>query len=100
MLLGVFRNSLAIRVGGFEHPGVGIALPILLFVAGFCVGAFVIWAIKNRELEAREKTGAELDAAFGNLSKQAPQTEGGLGVIQQIANPYPLVQGPRQSVAR
>lgn len=46
-------------------------MPILLFVAGFCIGAFVVWAIKNRELEAREKTGAELEAAFGNLSKQA-----------------------------
>ena len=48
-----------------------IALPIILFVAGFGVGAWVIWAVKQRELEAREKAEADLESAFGNLSKQA-----------------------------
>ena len=64
-------ERLANRSAGFDHRAVEIALPIILFVAGFGVGAWVIWAVKQRELEAREKAEADLESAFGNLSKQA-----------------------------
>ena len=50
---------------------VNIWLPILLFVLGFGAGAFVIWQVKQRELEAQRKAGEELEAAFGDLSRKA-----------------------------
>ena len=46
-------------------------MPIILFVAGFAVGAFVIWQIKQKEIEERQRMEAELEQAFGNLSRQA-----------------------------
>ena len=48
-----------------------VALPIILFVAGFVVGGFVVWQMKQRELEDRRRSEEELEAAFGNLSRQA-----------------------------
>ena len=48
-----------------------VALPIILFVAGFGVGAFVVWQIKQREIEDRQQAQADLESAFGNLSRQA-----------------------------
>ena len=48
-----------------------VVLPIILFVAGFAVGAFVIWQIKQKEIEERQRMEAELEQAFGNLSRQA-----------------------------
>ena len=48
-----------------------VALPIILFVAGFAVGGFVVWQMKQRELEDRRRSEEELEAAFGNLSRQA-----------------------------
>jgi len=50
---------------------VEVVLPIILFVAGFAVGAFVIWQIKQKEIEERQRMEAELEQAFGNLSRQA-----------------------------
>ena len=48
-----------------------VALPIILFVAGFIVGGFVVWQMKQRELEDRRRSEEELESAFGNLSRQA-----------------------------
>ena len=48
-----------------------VALPIALFVAGFIVGAFVIWKIKQKEIQERQRMEAELEEAFSNLSRQA-----------------------------
>ena len=48
-----------------------VALPIILFVAGFVVGGFVVWQMKQRELEDRRRSEEELESAFGNLSRQA-----------------------------
>ena len=48
-----------------------VALPIILFVAGFAVGAFVIWKIKQKEIEERQRMEAELEQAFSNLSREA-----------------------------
>ena len=48
-----------------------VALPIILFVAGFVVGGFVVWQMKQRELEDRRRSEEELEASFGNLSRQA-----------------------------
>ena len=48
-----------------------VALPIILFVGGFAVGGFVVWQMKQRELEDRRRSEEELEAAFGNLSRQA-----------------------------
>lgn len=48
-----------------------MALPIILFVGGFVVGGFVVWQMKQRELEDRRRSEEELEAAFGNLSRQA-----------------------------
>ena len=48
-----------------------VALPIILFVTGFVVGGFVVWQMKQRELEDRRRSEEELEAAFGNLSRQA-----------------------------
>ena len=48
-----------------------VVLPIILFVAGFAVGAFVIWQIKQKEIEERQRMEVELEQAFGNLSRQA-----------------------------
>ena len=48
-----------------------VALPIILFVGGFVVGGFVVWQMKQRELEDRRRSEEELEAAFGNLSRQA-----------------------------
>ncbi len=48
-----------------------VVLPIILFIAGFAVGAFVIWQIKQKEIEERQRMEAELEQAFGNLSRQA-----------------------------
>ncbi len=48
-----------------------VALPIILFVAGFAAGAFVIWQIKQKEIEERQRMETELEEAFGNLSRQA-----------------------------
>jgi DNA recombination protein RmuC len=50
---------------------VEVVLPIILFIAGFAVGAFVIWQIKQKEIEERQRMEAELEQAFGNLSRQA-----------------------------
>jgi len=50
---------------------VEVALPIILFVAGFAIGAFVIWQIKQKEIEERRRMEAELEEAFSNLSRQA-----------------------------
>ena len=38
-----------------------VALPIILFVAGFGVGAFVVWQIKQREIEDRQQAQADLE---------------------------------------
>ncbi len=46
-------------------------MPIILFVGGFVVGGFVVWQMKQRELEDRRRSEEELEAAFGNLSRQA-----------------------------
>lgn len=46
-------------------------MPIILFVAGFAVGAFVIWKIKQKEIEERQRMEAELEQAFSNLSREA-----------------------------
>ena len=48
-----------------------VALPIILFVAGFAIGSFVIWKIKQKEIEERQRLEAELEQAFSNLSRQA-----------------------------
>lgn len=48
-----------------------VALPIILFVIGFGVGAFVVWQIKEKEQQERQRSEAELESAFGNLSRQA-----------------------------
>ena len=48
-----------------------VALPIILFVGGFVMGGFVVWQMKQRELEDRRRSEEELEAAFGNLSRQA-----------------------------
>tara|TARA_B100000683_G_scaffold263960_1_gene292904 strand:- start:1153 stop:2253 length:1101 start_codon:yes stop_codon:yes gene_type:complete len=48
-----------------------VALPIILFVGGFVVGGFVVWQMKQRELEDRRRSEEELEASFGNLSRQA-----------------------------
>lgn len=48
-----------------------IALPVILFVVGFGVGAFVVWQIKQRELDSHTQAKASLEEAFGNLSRQA-----------------------------
>ena len=48
-----------------------VALPIILFVAGFGAGAFVVLQIKQREIEDRQQAQADLESAFGNLSRQA-----------------------------
>lgn len=48
-----------------------VALPIILFVAGFVVGAFVIWKIKQKEIQERQRMEAELEEVFSNLSRQA-----------------------------
>ena len=48
-----------------------VALPIILFVGGFVVGGFVVWQMKQRELEDRRRSEEELESAFGNLSRQA-----------------------------
>ncbi len=50
---------------------VEIFLPILLFVLGFGVGGFAVWQMKQKELEARHKSDKDLEATFGNLSRQA-----------------------------
>ena len=47
-----------------------VALPIILFVAGFVVGGFVVWQMKQRR-EDRRRSEEALEAAFGNLSRQA-----------------------------
>ena len=46
-------------------------MPIILFIAGFSVGGFVVWQMKQRELDDRRRSEAELEATFGNLSRQA-----------------------------
>ncbi|MDP6964275.1 MAG: hypothetical protein QGF46_08940, partial [Planctomycetota bacterium] len=48
-----------------------IFLPILLFVLGFGIGGFAVWQMKQKELEARHKSDKDLEATFGNLSRQA-----------------------------
>ena len=48
-----------------------VALPIILFIGGFVVGGFVVWQMKQRELEDRRRSEEELEAAFSNLSRQA-----------------------------
>jgi len=48
-----------------------VALPIILFVGGFVMGGFVVWQMKQRELEDRRRSEEELETAFGNLSRQA-----------------------------
>ena len=48
-----------------------VALPIILFIAGFSVGGFVVWKMKQRELDDRRRSEEELETAFGNLSRQA-----------------------------
>ena len=40
-----------------------VALPIILFVTGFVVGGFVVWQMKQRELEDRRRSEEELEAA-------------------------------------
>ena len=46
-------------------------MPIILFVSGFVMGGFVVWQMKQRELEDRRRSEEELETAFGNLSRQA-----------------------------
>ena len=46
-------------------------MPIILFVGGFVMGGFVVWQMKQRELEDRRRSEEELETAFGNLSRQA-----------------------------
>ena len=48
-----------------------VALPIILFVAGFAIGAFMIWQIKQKENEERQRMETELEKAFSNLSSKA-----------------------------
>ena len=48
-----------------------VALPIILFVAGFTIGAFVIWQIKQKEIEERQRMEAKLEQAFSNLASKA-----------------------------
>ena len=48
-----------------------VVLPIILFIAGFATGAFVIWQIKQKEIEERQRMEAGLEEAFSNLSRQA-----------------------------
>jgi len=50
---------------------VEVVLPIILFIAGFATGAFVIWQIKQKEIEERQRMEAGLEEAFSNLSRQA-----------------------------
>ena len=48
-----------------------IILPIVLFVAGFLAGGFLIWQLKHKESEAAKRSATELEDLFGNLSRQA-----------------------------
>ena len=48
-----------------------IILPVVLFVVGFLAGAMVIWQLKRKETEATRRSANELEASFGNLSRQA-----------------------------
>ena len=50
---------------------VEIFLPIILFVLGFGFGGFAVWVMKQKELEAHKKSDEDMEAAFGNLSRQA-----------------------------
>lgn len=48
-----------------------VVLPIVLFVVGFGAGAFIIWQVKQKEIEAANHGTEELEASFGNLSRKA-----------------------------
>jgi DNA recombination protein RmuC len=48
-----------------------VILPVVLFVVGFAAGAFVIWQVKQKEVEAANRSTEELETSFGNLSRQA-----------------------------
>ncbi|MBO35684.1 MAG: recombinase RmuC [Verrucomicrobiales bacterium] len=48
-----------------------IVLPIFLFIAGFCIGAWLMRLVNQKELEARESSSAEMELAFSKLSKEA-----------------------------
>ena len=48
-----------------------VALPIILFVVGFIIGAFVIWQVKKNETNLRQRSEEELELAFSQLSRQA-----------------------------
>ena len=38
-----------------------VALPIILFVVGFIIGAFVIWQVKKNEANLRERSEEKLE---------------------------------------
>ena len=46
-------------------------LPIALFVIGFSLGGFVIWQIKQKEIQSAKLGSDALENSFGNLSRQA-----------------------------
>ena len=48
-----------------------VALPIILFIVGFIIGAFVIWQVKKNEVDVRQRSEEELELAFSQLSRQA-----------------------------
>jgi DNA recombination protein RmuC len=56
---------------GLKLGAVDVALPIVLFVVGFGAGAFIIWQVKQKEIEAANRGTEELEASFGNLSRKA-----------------------------
>ena len=56
---------------GLKLGAVDVALPIVLFVVGFGAGAFIIWQVKQKEIEATNRGAEELEASFGNLSRKA-----------------------------
>ena len=48
-----------------------VVLPIVLFIVGFGAGAFIIWQVKQKGIEAANRGTEELEASFGNLSRKA-----------------------------
>ena len=69
-----------------------VALPIILFIVGFIIGAFVIWQVKKNEIILRQRSEEELELAFSQLSRQALSENQGQ-FLELARNEFRKLQG-------
>ena len=48
-----------------------IGLPIFLFIAGFCIGAWLMRLVNQKEMKARESSSAKMELSFSKLARAA-----------------------------